>query len=517
MRLPRAVVRKVDEDGIALWAVGDRVLDVLFDGRRVWSFWSERDTQGEGPARRAARWPPVLRRFLDGRTRVVVREHVSGVVLFDEEVAFGSSADRVAVVDQSGVPMGVDKSGRLGTTFDVRSAEELRPLLDAVDAVLDALRKAGAEPFLAYGTLLGAVREQRLLGHDNDADLGYVSRFSTPVDVVRESFALQRQVAELGFPTHRYSGAAFRVEVIESDGARRGLDVFGGFIDGSPDDGTLYLMGEVEAPYRMDWVYPPSRCVLEGREFPAPARPDRLLEAMYGPSWRVPDPAFKFGTSASTQRKLGGWFRGTAVHRNAWERHHSAGRGRLPERPPTPSAKKVLEYVGRGGRVLDVGAGGGADSIWLARQGAQVSAYDYVPRALRGAVDAAKEEGLAFEARSLNLDEWRSVLAEGARAARMPGPKAVLARHVADATDDFGREALARFASMALRGGGRVYVDVWTGHGVPQPRLTPLKVEQVVAVLEKQGARIVAADEEIRDPRGPRPRFSIGSIVGEWD
>ena len=38
---------------------------------------------------------------------------------------------------------------------------------------------AGVEAFLAYGTLLGAVREGRLLGHDSDADLGYVSRHTT--------------------------------------------------------------------------------------------------------------------------------------------------------------------------------------------------------------------------------------------------------------------------------------------------------------------------------------------------
>ena len=40
----RAGVRRVDDDGLALWGFGDRAIDVLFDGRRVWSFWLERDT-----------------------------------------------------------------------------------------------------------------------------------------------------------------------------------------------------------------------------------------------------------------------------------------------------------------------------------------------------------------------------------------------------------------------------------------------------------------------------------------
>ena len=50
-------VRRVDDDGIALWGFGDRAIDVLFDGRRVWSFWLERDTaddRARGPVDRVA-------------------------------------------------------------------------------------------------------------------------------------------------------------------------------------------------------------------------------------------------------------------------------------------------------------------------------------------------------------------------------------------------------------------------------------------------------------------------------
>ena len=65
--------------------------------------------------------------------------------------------------------------------------------------MLGALQKAGIDAFPAYGTLLGAVREGRLIGHDSDADLGYVSEHTHPVDVVRESFRLQRALADMGY------------------------------------------------------------------------------------------------------------------------------------------------------------------------------------------------------------------------------------------------------------------------------------------------------------------------------
>ena len=95
-----------------------------------------------------------------------------------------------------------------------------------------------------------------------------------------------RAVADRGWATYRYSGLAFRVEVVEADGATRFLDVFGGFLDG----GRLYLMGEVGHPFEREWLLPLGTTTLRGREYPAPARPEKLLEVMYGPSWEVPDP-----------------------------------------------------------------------------------------------------------------------------------------------------------------------------------------------------------------------------------
>ena len=381
--------------------------------------------------------------------------------------------------------------------------------------MLDAIASAGIDAFLAYGTLLGAVREKRFLGHDSDADLAYVSESGNPCDVVRESFRLQRVIHERGFRTYRYSGAAFRVDVVEGDGAVRGLDVFGGYVDESPQGQRLYLMGEVGADYRREWVYPTTTCTLEGQPFPAPAVPERLLEAMYGPSWAVPDPAFQFKTSDRTVRQLSGWFRGTSVNRSAWERNYSGNRGQLPTSKPSRVARKAARRLADGGTVIDVGAGRGADSLWLARRGLRVQAYDYVPSAADAVRAAAADEGLDLDVRMLNLTEWRSVLAEGARLARLDGPRVMIARHTADATNRFGRESLARFASMALRGGGRLYLDVWTGSGHTPDRLHAVPLDQVARELTGQGARILVTRE--RPARQGSHRSSRGRLVAQWD
>ncbi len=295
-------VRRVDADGVGLVVLGsDRVVDVLFDGRRIWSFWVRRDTEpGRGAARpvRTVAWPPAMRPHLSGTGSVTLRDHVSGADVWSGEVRFTDDDRRVDFVDRQGHPIALDKANRFSPVFSERTAADLDPLLDAMTELLEVLAGAGVAAFPAYGTLLGAVREGDFLGHDSDADLGYVSSRSNPVDVIRESFELQRVVAAAGYRTYRYSGLAFRVDVVEADGATRFLDVFGGFLDG----GRLYLMGEIGTPFERDWLLPLGTVSLRGRDYPAPARPEKLLEAMYGPSWKVPDPAFKFETPRETHR-----------------------------------------------------------------------------------------------------------------------------------------------------------------------------------------------------------------------
>jgi len=321
-------VRSADAAGLVLTGVEeDRALDVLFDERRIWSFWSVRDTEEldpELPGERRIAWPERMVRFLDGATRLAVRDHVAGTVLHDEETRFGTAEERIAFVNKSGLPIALDKSGRFHPEFSVRSGDQLEPLLEAMHLVISILDDEGIAAFPAYGTLLGAVREQDFLGHDSDADLGYVSRHTSPVDVVRESFRLQRALARRGMATFRYSGAAFRIDVEESDGSVRGLDLFGGFFAG---DGRLYLMGEVGVEFREEWILPLSTVTLAGHEFPAPAEPERLLEAMYGSHWRVPDPAFKFETSPRVKARLDSWFRGLSPYRRDWQTDQAHRKG----------------------------------------------------------------------------------------------------------------------------------------------------------------------------------------------
>ena len=435
---------------------GDRPVNVLFDDQRVFSFWLERDTTPQDDSRRYP-WPPVLRRFLDGSVTVALADPVDGTSWVSTPAVLGSGDGVVRVCAPQGHPMGLDKSLRLTRLFGDRDSAQMGPLLDTIEVVVGALEKAGIEPFLAYGTLLGAVRDQDFIGHDSDADLGYVSRHHAPVDVVRESFQLQRRLQDMGYTVHRYSGIGLKVVAREADGSPRGLDVFGGFMARD----MLYLMGEVGHPFRPEWLNPRCPVELAGRRFPAPAQPEHLLEAMYGPTWQVPDPAYQFTTPQTTQRRLTGWFRGLRVGTDErWERHRTR-QDPPPRKGPSPFVRWVRKQEPDLATAVDVGCGRGWDAQWLARKGVRSIGLDYFTPDLRRARRRTADDDRAAEVtyRWMHLDDLRSVLATGAELAREPGRRVVLAHHVAEATDRVGRQNLLRLARMTTRDSGRLYLQ----------------------------------------------------------
>ena len=154
---------------------------------------------------------------------------------------------------------------------------------------------------------------------------------------------------------------------------------------------------------------------------PVPARPEKLLEATYGPGWRVPDPAFKFSDAAAHHPRL----------RRLVPRHPArasgTGSGATRVRGATAVARTPRRWPGgrregrRGARrrrcSTSAPAAGPTACGWPA-QGIPVTAYDYVPaRRWRPRSRGRARRASTLEVRHLNLTEWRSVFGEGARLA----------------------------------------------------------------------------------------------------
>ncbi|MFC7727082.1 hypothetical protein ACFQW6_18380 [Nocardioides sp. GCM10028917] len=506
-------VLRIDAAGLLVAGTHEQLVDVAFDGRRIWSFWLLRDGE-QGDDGITLTWPKPLRPFLDGVTEVTLSDPGTDTVLFSSTVQFGARPDRIEVVNPAGRPLSLDKSLKLVETFDTRDAAQVEPLLDAIEEVLGALRQVGLDAFLAYGTALGAIRDGGLIGHDSDADLGYVSTHDHPVDVIRESFRIQRALTDMGYRVTRYSAIALKVHVLESDGLDRGLDVFGGFMR----DGTLYLMGEIAVPFEREWVYPLGTASLEGREFPVPADTDRFLTATYGPHWRVPDPAYKFTTPASTIELFNGWFRGMRTGRAGWHAYHK--RTAHHSASVSAVAEAVAERHPDLATYVDIGCGRGTDVAWFADRGVTAIGLDFQPFAYdEEAERRADDPRVTFQL--FNLLELRHVLAVPAWIARMPGPRAVGCVHVIERLGRRGRLNMLRSARMVLAGTtGTLHLQFLSekgrdGYARRTGARKPLDPAVVAAEVEESGGRVL---EQVREHVSDAPGSSqVCRMIIDWN
>ena len=446
-------IEEVTSLGIVGRGDQEAVLDVLFDGRPVWSLHFRRDSDPDGD-RRFAAWPESLKHHLNGVTTVAVRHHLTGALLYEEERRFGQGIRRIAIVDEQGRTLSVNAKGKLTALLSQRGPDVIETMLDAAEDVLGRMRDCGVDGFLAYGTLLGAVRTGHVIEHDYDADLSYLSRHEHPVDLIRESYRIERAIQAAGYATARYSGISFQVALDPEDPEHPWLDVFGALISG----GMLYVMGQVGAPVRRDQVLPLGTRVLEGRELPVPRDVDAWLTATYGPSWRTPDPAFHFDTPRGVSRRLGGWFRGMRRKRTRWDSIYQYVDESSVSKEPSEFARWVSAAVGEGTSIVDIGCGLGTDVLWFAGQGRFSTGLDFSRVALLKARARAHALPVSFE--SVNLADLRSVFAAGAALARGPQPRALTGRYVVDGLNPAERENLWLLARMVLRPGGNLYLEI---------------------------------------------------------
>ena len=74
-------VRRVGVEGLLIGSQRDRLVDVSFDGRRIWSFWLMRDGEKTDDGVLLT-WPKPLRPFLDGVTDLTLSDPGNDTVLF---------------------------------------------------------------------------------------------------------------------------------------------------------------------------------------------------------------------------------------------------------------------------------------------------------------------------------------------------------------------------------------------------------------------------------------------------
>ncbi|MDH2414786.1 class I SAM-dependent methyltransferase [Nocardioides sp. CER19] len=475
---------QITAEGIWLAEPPSEPVMVHFDDRYLWSFTPARDGRAKGGGTFVP-WPGNLVRFLDGVVQIRLQDVEGEQVWWDAEHRFGTSTERVAVVDKSGAPLSVDKVGHLGRAFLETPDEIKQELLQATVEVLTVLReKCGADAYLCYGALLGAVRDGHMIGHDSDVDVCYYSHQATPVDIILESYRIEAVVRAEGWTVTRMSGGDIKVVRGLSNGAKCHIDIFGAFTVA----GTFYQLGNRSGDFdAAAHLLPLGTVTLEGVEFPAPKDPEAMLAFIYGPHWRVPDPSFVHRDNPHGVTRLNGWLRGFRTDLPAWNDVYDQRAGEI-RRTPSDFAEWVGAQIAPGDNVADLGAGTGRDTRWFVDQGHAVRAVDFSRRSF---ARTRRIEGVRSDQTMFN--ELRRVLVLGARLAR--NPHHLYGRQLLGCLDAAARANLFKVGAMSLRNGHAMFLEFSAvAEGAPRPdpghlvaRLDPA---QVAAEIAASGGRI---------------------------
>lgn len=444
-----------------------RSVDICFGEQRVWSI--DLLDREEAPTR-ALPWPPVLQPFLTGSTEVVLRRSGDGEELGRSSVAFTDDPNPTRVVDAEGIPLAINKWGRLGKTLEAGNTGVQERILDRTAEVVAHLTDMGLRPFVVGGTLLGGVREGALLPHDDDADVAYLSTLTNPADVAREGFEVGHRLQRLGYELVRHSATHMQLYFRSDSGSvDHYVDVFTAFFT---EDGNINQPFHVRGPLREDQMLPFGTVTIAGREFPAPADPDAWLVINYDENWRTPIPGYHLGTPRSTSRRFQSWFGSYHFKRDFWNEFY--GDAALEPDPDARWASGADWIAGQretlsAPALLELGAGAGALSARLAQElagahGPRIVATDYSTAALALARSRASSvpAGSGFEVAHLNL--YRTLSLDVFRRLGVDGPVDVVANHLLEQLGHLARANALRLIRMALRSGGTALATVYGEH-----------------------------------------------------
>lgn len=193
----------------------------------------------------------------------------------------------------------------------------------------------------------------------------------------------------------------------------------------------------------------------------------------------------------------------TDFDRDSWERRWEQVLRDQPEmvasRPPQPHLTGDLADLAPG-RVLDAGCGHGAEAMWLATAGWQVTAVDFSAAALAHARTTAAELGPEVADRIAWVEGDLGSWAPDERAFDLVS---CLYVHVAGSVGEF----VQRLGSGVAPGGtlflvGHQPVDPATGAPTPSAGQVQVSVEEALAVLEPAGWQIVLAEDRQRAQAG---------------
>ena len=374
----------------------------------------------------------------------------------------GQDIDKLADMLQSGYIIN-PKYGQIIWPLKERNLDErVFRALDESNKIFEA--QFSKRLFICYGTLLGCIRDNDFIPHDDDVDVCFLADEQGLDAAVGEFRRVVKTLSDMGQTIQSDSSAQFHWGL---EGTT--LDVFMAWMEG--DHLYMYNTGGL---YSRDRIYPLAERDFRGHQVLVPNDPEALLELIYGPGWRIPDPSFQWRVTPEVRAKMNELnalpIGDAAIHnkiKNYWSRFYAYAHTTLP----SPFAASVAIELTEPGLVVDLGCGNGRDSMFFARLGHRVVGLDFSGKAIdsnRKWVQEKKLDDIEFKqvdiaAPNALVDalygiEDTTIREKDARRARV----AIYARFFFHAISEEEEDLVLGALTQSLRAGARCYFEFRT-------------------------------------------------------
>lgn len=241
--------------------------------------------------------------------------------------------------------------------------------------------------FICYGTLLGCIRNNDFIPHDEDVDVCFLADGPGLDAAAREFRQTIRKLTDIGQRIVFDSGTQFHWHVQET-----WLDVFMGWIEG--ENLYMYNAGGV---FSRNQIYPLVEHDFKGHQVLIPNDAEALLELIYGPRWHIPDPSFQWREPKEVRAKMDEInavsVRDSSTH-NENEDHWAQFYERAHTNLPSPFAASVAIELKKPAYIIDLGCGNGRDSFFFAGLGHRVIGLDFCAKAIDDNTRRTREQGI---------------------------------------------------------------------------------------------------------------------------
>ncbi|MFD0558319.1 tetratricopeptide repeat protein [Stackebrandtia endophytica] len=142
----------------------------------------------------------------------------------------------------------------------------------------------GRNLVLLYGTLLGCYRDGRFIDGDDDFDIGFMSDGTDPDSLKKDCLRIMLGLIDRGYDVSlALDGRMFKIHL---DGMTLDVNPLWFF-----EDRVWGFQGHAITP---DAIEPSIEMEFEGSVVHIPANSEALLADNYGPTWRKPEPGFRY-------------------------------------------------------------------------------------------------------------------------------------------------------------------------------------------------------------------------------